>query len=172
VFIKLSTQFSNLRLLIVGPSSKNDHLSVDEKFLNQQKQKIELNLLNNKVFWTGMVKNLDEMAGYYSASDIVVFPTRGEGIGNVLIEALFAGLPIVVTRLNNITDSIIVDGENGFLVDVDDLNGFSESISMLIRHPEIREKMGNNNHEKAIRSLSFDIYCQRLSTFYTEVNNS
>jgi len=171
-FIQLADKYPEIWLFIIGPGSKSDHTSVDVSFLEIQKLKLKEAGLHEHVVWTGMIKDLDRLARYYSAADIMIFPTRGEGLGNVIIEAMYAGLPIVVSNLPGITDTIITHGKNGYLVEVDDTQGFVDSIDTLIKDPDLREKMGKYNQQKAEVLFSFETYCRKLKDFYLEIINT
>ena len=56
-----------------------------------------------------------EIERYYAAADVFVFPTVYEPFGNVHLEALASGLPVITTRQSGAAD-ILEDGKNGFVV--------------------------------------------------------
>jgi glycosyltransferase involved in cell wall biosynthesis len=55
---------------------------------------------------------------YYSAADLLVYPTRADTFGLVVSEAMACGTPVLATRVGGVTEQII-EGQNGFLVDPD-----------------------------------------------------
>ena len=57
-----------------------------------------------------------------------VFPSRIEGLPNALIEASYLGVPCAATRCLNIVDDIIKNGQNGYVVDVDDVEGLAQAM--------------------------------------------
>ena len=71
-------------------------------------------------------------------SDCFVFPSRIEGLPNSLIEASYLGVPCVAARCLNIVDDIIENGQNGFVVDVDDIDGFSQAMIDAVRIKECK----------------------------------
>ena len=78
----------------------------------------------------------------YRASDVVVMPSRGgEPFGLVTIEAGACHRPVVATRDGGVPE-IIQHGENGFLVDRDDLAGLVHHTMLLIGDQELRQRMG------------------------------
>jgi glycosyltransferase involved in cell wall biosynthesis len=72
----------------------------------------------------------------------VVVPSRGgEPFGLINIEAGAARKPVVATRDGGISE-VIVDGENGFLVDPEDLEGLVRATERLIDDKALRQRMG------------------------------
>ena len=71
-------------------------------------------------------------------SDVLLMPSRFEGLPMVLLEAMALGVVPVVTSLDGIADHVVRDGENGFLVNVDDVEGFARA---LVRAAEDREQL-------------------------------
>jgi glycosyltransferase involved in cell wall biosynthesis len=63
------------------------------------------------------VGNHDHPERFMQAADLFLFPSISEGLGTVVLEALMCGLPVVATLIQGITDQIIQNGRNGFLVD-------------------------------------------------------
>ncbi len=83
-----------------------------------------------------------DVENVYRASDIVVMPSRGgEPFGLVTIEAGACRRPVVATRDGGLPE-IIRHGENGFLVEREDLAGLVRYTSMLVDDPELRQRMG------------------------------
>lgn len=57
-----------------------------------------------------------------------VFPSRAEGLPNALIEASYLDVPCAASRCLPIVDDIIKDGQNGYVVDVDDVEGLAKAM--------------------------------------------
>jgi glycosyltransferase involved in cell wall biosynthesis len=74
-------------------------------------------------------------------SDVFLFPSHSEGLPNAVLEAMAAGLPVVATRVGGVPD-LICDGQNGFLVDVGDIDGMTTHISDLMQDPERASRIG------------------------------
>jgi glycosyltransferase involved in cell wall biosynthesis len=165
-FIELYQQYLDLWLVMVGPQSKTDTTKIDENYVAQQKDKIQQAGLERRVVWAGMVKEQSCLVDYYRSADIFVFPTRNEGFGNVLVEAMSAGLPVVTSLLPGITDGVVFDGKSGFLVEVDQTDQFVHAVDQLLRNDPKRLAMGAAGRRIALERFGFESYCQRLKIFY------
>lgn len=77
-------------------------------------------------------------------ADCFVFPSRSEGLPNALVEASYLGIPCVAARCLRIIDEIIKDGQNGYVVDVDDVEGMAIAMTKAIKlkHCEMVYKSG------------------------------
>jgi glycosyltransferase involved in cell wall biosynthesis len=83
-----------------------------------------------------------DVENVYRTSDIIVMPSRwDEPFGLVNIEAGASRKPVVSTRVGGIPE-IITHGENGFLVDRDDLAGLVACTRKLIDDPALRQRIG------------------------------
>ncbi|MAZ78154.1 MAG: hypothetical protein CMF39_05700 [Legionellaceae bacterium] len=96
---------------------------------------------------------------YYQA-DVFCLPSIDEGFGMVALEAMAAGLPIVVTDNVGMKD-LMTDGEEGFIVPIRDIDALAEKIVCLYENSQLREMMG----EKAYKTEQ----CHQLSGYIDEV---
>ena len=69
--------------------------------------------------------------GFLASLDVLLFPSRFEGFGIVLIEAMVAGAIPVASRISGVTDFIIEDGRTGFSVGIDDVVGMANAVEEL-----------------------------------------
>jgi glycosyltransferase involved in cell wall biosynthesis len=171
VFLRIAQTSPRARLIVVGPYRKNEGLDIDPCFVEEQQARLECAHLSERVTWTGTVNDRRELVGYCSAADMFVFPTRREGFPNVLAEAMAAGLPIVTSNLPGVTDSVIADGENGFLAPLDDASAIGAVVGELISNPSLRARVGASAHARS-RLFGFEHYCERLKEFYLRVMGS
>jgi len=75
-----------------------------------------------------------EVAEELATATISVLPTRADTSPNAVKEAVVAGVPVVATRVGGVVD-YVVHGENGLLVDSEDLDGLTEALRQAARHP-------------------------------------
>ena len=87
----------------------------------------------------------------YLNSSIFVLPSRYEGFGLVLIEAMSCGVPVLSFDCENGPRSIITDGEDGFLIPTFDIDAFAEKIILLMQDENLRRLMGEKAQKSAAK---------------------
>jgi glycosyltransferase involved in cell wall biosynthesis len=93
---------------------------------------------------TGLRRDIPELL---AAFDIFVLSSLWEGLPRVLPQAMAAGLPIVCTNAGGAADAV-VDGGNGFLVDPYDPDQLAAKVDVLLRHHELRGRMGEEGRRR------------------------
>jgi glycosyltransferase involved in cell wall biosynthesis len=82
-----------------------------------------------------------------AASDILVLPSLSEGLPLVGVQALAAGLAILGSRVGGISD-LVLSGQNGFLVPVNDKSAFADRLQFMLNH-EVLTGMKLNSRQLA-----------------------
>lgn len=100
----------------------------------------------------------------YLKSSILAQPSRTEGFGLVIIEAMACGLPVVAFDCENGPRSIITDEVDGFLVPPFDINQFAEQLIRLMKNHELRKSIG---YKGRIRSQHFHI--ENIASQWTQL---
>jgi glycosyltransferase involved in cell wall biosynthesis len=121
------------QFLLVGGGS-------DEARLKGLVQKLGL---EKKVKFMGYLP-YDEIPKYYASVDIVVYPTLYEPLGNVVLEAMAAGKPIVASNVDGIPE-IFEDG-TGFLIKPSEQE-LEEKLKVLLNDGKLRKQMGAKGKE-------------------------
>ena len=85
---------------------------------------------------------------FLAAADVVVMTTAYEGLGNVVAEAMAAGVPVLASDADGPRD-ILADGQQGFLVPPGDVAGLAARLGDLVASRELRVAMGKRGLEKA-----------------------
>lgn len=125
---EIEKSYTNWSLTIYGKIDK------EETFIHMAKKE----KLQNMHFHPP-VSNIQEK---YLESAFLVLPSRSEGFGMVLIEAMECGLPCVSFDCPSGPRDIIKEGEDGFLVAPEDTEALAEKMIYLIENPEKRKEMG------------------------------
>lgn len=114
------------RLLVVGPGDEDEYSRSAESLG-----------VSERVRFVGAV---DKPAPYYAAADVFLLPTLYETFSLVTFEAAACGLPLLVTPVSGV-EELIVDGENGWLIDRDPV-GIAERLRQL-EDAALRARLGS-----------------------------
>lgn len=96
--------------------------------------------------------------------DLLLVPSRWEGFGLILIEAM--GIPIVATNMGAIPE-FIIPGETALLVPSSSPQTLAEKAIFLLTHPEQAKKLGEKGRERA-KEFSWEFAGTLLGNLYTE----
>lgn len=116
------------------------------------------------VIFAGQVSDVHH---YLAAFDIFAFPSRHEGLGSTLLDAMAAELPIAASITGGIPD-IIRHGENGLLVEPDDESGWLTAIDQLIKDGPQQLKFANANRQR-ISEFSAEAMGLRYHALYARL---
>jgi glycosyltransferase involved in cell wall biosynthesis len=105
-----------------------------------------------------------------AAADVLAAPSRNEGMGRVLVEAMALGLPVVGTRVGGIPD-VIEDGECGLLVPPDDATALAEALVELGCDGARRAKLAAAARPRA-EAFSTAVAAAAMRTVYDELVRS
>ncbi|MCG3730700.1 glycosyltransferase [Vibrio cincinnatiensis] len=149
-FSKVIKNAPKSRLYILG----------DGPLRGQLESYIKVNELEGYVFLLGFKQNAFE---YFKQCDCFVFSSIFEGFGNVLVEAMACGLPIVSTSCPSGPSEILGDGQYGLLSDIYDVDALSHNM-LIIQSDGCQSKFSELSK---IRCEHFDI--DLISSQYFEV---
>ncbi len=109
----------------------------------------------------------EEIIPWYQKAHIFVLPSIDEGFGMVTVEALAAGLPVVVTK-NVGSSDIVDDGKEGFIVPIRDSEALKEKILFFYNNPEKIKEMSKAALEKA-KEYSREKFTERMIEAYSRM---
>jgi glycosyltransferase involved in cell wall biosynthesis len=134
----------NAKLLLVGEIEENHRLS----------RRTRAGIHDDPhILTTGFA---DDVSLWYRVMDIVVLPSRREGLPNVILEAAASGLPCIATDATGCRDALM-DGVTGIVVPVGRPAELARAMMRLADDPSLRARMGT-----AGRKLVEDHYSQPL----------
>ena len=97
------------------------------------------NQLQNNVFLFDPVKNIIDK---FLEASLLIFTSKFEGFGMVLIEAMACGLPCISFDCKHGPKDIISDTEDGFLIEPENIEQFVEKLNLTLGSEELRKQMG------------------------------
>ncbi len=106
-----------------------------------------------------------------AAADLLVLPSRYEGLPNVVLEAMRFAKPVVATAAPG-TRELVVDGETGLLVPIDDVGAHTEAIRRLVRDPELAMRMGRAGRERVGRCFGLETMIDQFAALYEDLARS
>ena len=140
----LSLVKKDYTLTIVGDGEEKSRL-VDYVEQNGMKEFVEFVPFKQK----------EELREIYNTHDIFILPTREDCFGLVISEAMAASMPVISSCYADGAYDLVIDGENGYIVNPYDSVKFANTIDKLIANDELVEKMGKASFE-IINRFSFD----------------
>jgi glycosyltransferase involved in cell wall biosynthesis len=131
VFATVRRHFPNAKMLIAGGMDDADAIDQSTMAALQECSAVTL---------AGVVA---DMPAFFSAVDVLCFPSLREGLPNVVIEAAACGVPTVAWRVTGISDAML-DGETGYCVPFGDVEEMGQRIVRILESEELRLQLGES----------------------------
>ncbi len=132
-------------LFIVGNGKERDNL---EK------------IAGKKVYFLGEMENLDKI---FSKASVLVLPSREEGFGLVLLEAMSRGIPVVATRVGGIPE--VINKKNGLLVERENVEELRKAISSILNNRKTAKKLSSYGR-KTVKKFSWRKMAHEVDCIY------
>jgi glycosyltransferase involved in cell wall biosynthesis len=149
---QLAPRFPGLHFLLAGDGS-------EEQMLREKASALGI---ANRVTFSGYVADTRLV---YLAADVLLMPSRYEGLPMTLLEAMAMGLPVVASKLDGIAE-VIGDGSEGFLVPSDDAALFVERTAALLADAELSSRISKNARAKIEASFSVERMTSSVEDIY------
>ena len=154
VFLK----HDNVKLIFVGVGQKEHLVALSQKLD-----------VENRVFFLQNCSD-EELAQVYTACDVFVFPSQITW-GLVVLEAMSASKPVLVSNKAGASE-IIIDGQNGFVIEEPYVENIALQIENLIINPELRKRVGQNAYEFVKKDLSWERYAKNMMLVFQKALKS
>jgi N-acetyl-alpha-D-glucosaminyl L-malate synthase BshA len=102
---------------------------------------------------------------FLAVADLFLFPSAGESFGLAALEAMACETPVVAYRAGGIGE-VVVDGETGALVELEDTEALGEACVRILSDSELRRKMGKAARKRAIEEFSSDRIIPQYEQLY------
>ncbi|MCL4256983.1 MAG: glycosyltransferase family 4 protein [Anaerolineales bacterium] len=133
----------NAVFCLVGDGPLKSEIETKLKHLN----------IHSRVRLLGVRNDVPELL---EAADVFVQPSLSEGMSLALLEAMFAGLPIIATRIEAATD-VLEDERTALLVELKDPEGMAEALRRLIGDAGLRARLGAAAQQEAQQNYTVDV---------------
>lgn len=145
-------RFPDAHFLVVGEGPERSRL--DEMIREQG--------LAERVHLAGWRADIPELL---AAGTALVLASHWEGLPNVILEAMAAGLPVVATRVEG-TDELVIDGQTGLVVPPRSPNDLAESIEKLLLDPAAAKVMGQGGQQRAKSEFTWEAMVVQYERLY------
>jgi glycosyltransferase involved in cell wall biosynthesis len=166
-WVRVSRSMPEARLVLVGP--RHDEIRPDETvgdFFRTIEESLAAVEAPDRVVFTGAV---DEVDAYYRAADLFVFPSRKEGMPNVVPEAYACGLPVVMTPFQGLPEEFGRPGEHHRLVERTP-EAIARAVVDLLESEARRREMGARARAWAEERLGLATALDRYAELYRELS--
>ena len=143
--------FPEICFLLVGSGKDKEHFK-------------QLTCDLNNIEFVGQKENVGD---YLAAFDLFIFPSRHEGLGSILLDAMDFGLPIVASNVGGIPE-IITHEVNGILVDLNSLDDYYNAIKSLFSDVKMRSQIEQSNKEKG-KFFSIKAMTDQYNKLYNQI---
>ena len=154
-FSRLGNKLFGTVLLFVGDGFLKNALVDEAKKLG----------IDDSVFFLGYQEKVREII---AGLDLLIAPSKSEGFGRVIIEAMQSGIPVLATKSGGIPE-IVKHEYNGLLVRYGDERGMCEEIKRLIDCKELRQKLSENGYRTVREKFSSKRYASELELIYGNI---
>lgn len=155
---KLATQNFDFHLIFAG--------SGESDYENQLKNLVLSSGLTSRTTFTGFITGKDKEL-VLQGSDIFVLPTFSENFGIAIVEAMAAGLPVIITPGVQIAPEI-AQAKAGLIVE-GELDPLSNAIAQLLTSPNLRYQLGENGKQLVNHRYSWNAISQNLACVYAAI---
>lgn len=177
--IKSRNQNQPFKLIFVGSNSIRKGFDLLPKIMQQLGDDFQLFYTSNAEQHQPLPQNMiqlppqktaQDLANTYRGMDALIFPSRLEGFGLVVAEAMACGLPVVIADSSSLTE-LVDHGVTGFLCVKDSVSEFTEMTKQLKQNPDMGIKLGKRAAEIVKTRFNINNMVDKYIALYTGLLN-
>ena len=142
---------------IVGDGSERSSIEIRVEQINGK--------FDNCVTMTSWI---EDIGAFNAGMDIICLTSKNEGTPVSLIEAQAAGIPVISTDVGGVRD-IILEGETGYIVPVNERELYAEKLMDLIQNEKKREKMSQNGWNHVEEKFHYRTLVKNMDELYRQL---
>ncbi|NRS46808.1 N-acetyl-alpha-D-glucosaminyl L-malate synthase BshA [Brevibacillus sp. HB2.2] len=124
--------------------------------------------LNDDVCFLGKQEDVAEVL---SMADIMLLPSEKESFGLVALEAMACGVPVVATVAGGLPE-VVLDGVNGFLRPIGDVEGMAKETIRLLQNEELYREFSANSIERSCKTFCHETIASKYEALYANLLGS
>ena len=158
---QLRTRFPRSRFQIIGSP-----LFGEDAYERELHDTVDRERLGDVVEFAGF---REDVGAAIAALDVLVHASiTGEPFGQVIVEGMTAAKPVVATRGGGVPE-IVVDGDTGLLVPMDDADAMAYAVGRLLGDPALRERMGRRGRQRVAEHFTIRHTADKVQRVYDEL---
>jgi glycosyltransferase involved in cell wall biosynthesis len=128
------------------------------------REELEIQSVGLPITFIGWQSRIED---WLAASDAAILLSDNEAVPLAMIEAGYAGLPVIATKVGSMSD-VVIDGVNGYLVETN-MNDILEKTLLMAKNPSLRDQMGSNGRSLAIEHFSVKAMITNHEEIYSQL---
>lgn len=166
---ELRIQFPNWKLWVIGPRSYVENQNITNHTISTMIKPLEK--YKDSIYILGRIDDRNRLAKFLGSSDVFVFPSRKEGMGIAPLEAMATGIPVIISRIPDVTDLANIHGQTGMYFELGDLDGLKEAMINLGTEVLKRKEMGKKAHDRIKDHFNWEKHIREWEEFYFNLIN-
>lgn len=162
-FKDVTGKYKNAKLLLAGQKFDD---STGSDYSSKLKKLAKKYNIEDKIIFHGKVER-SKMPFFYNLSDAIIYPSKNEGRGRSLVEAMAMGKPVLASNDAGLEDSIKTgEGELGYLFDPNRKDQIARKMNQCISEPKKSADLAHKAKHHAHKKLSIDAYVDKYHRVY------
>ncbi|MCS7300378.1 MAG: glycosyltransferase family 4 protein [Fimbriimonadales bacterium] len=155
---RVAARYPNLRVLLVG-------VTHPQRYGEQIRREAERLGVAAHLLWLGERNDVPRLL---QAIDLYALPTLNDMLPMAMLEAMWAALPILATRVGGIPEAI-THGVEGWLVPPRDPDALADALLEIIQSPDERARRAQNAHQRVLRDFTVQSQTAKIEAILQQV---